>query len=88
MPATVVTDYQHECDQAKQNLSDALSSVAIYKPSLSGLSCRVLSSAAIVGLSLLLIAAAAAKPCLTKEQAMKLWPSEWLYWPNGTAGTA
>ena len=25
MPATVVTDYQHECDQAKQNRSDALS---------------------------------------------------------------
>ena len=57
-------------------------SFAIYRPSLSGLSCRLLSSAAIVGLSLLLIAATAAeaKPCLTKEQARKLWPSEWLYW--------
>ena len=57
-------------------------SFAIYRPSLSRLSCRLLSSAAIVGLSLLLIAAtaAAAKPCLTKEQARKLWPSEWLYW--------
>jgi hypothetical protein len=57
-------------------------SFAIYRPSLSGLSCRLLSSAAIVGLSLLLIAAtaAAAKPCLTNEQARKLWPSEWLYW--------
>ena len=52
----------------------------------------------IVGLSLLLIAAtaAAAKPCLTKEQARKLWPSEWLYWHTerhcwdrikGTSGT-
>jgi len=60
--------------------------------------CRLLSSAAIVGLSLLLIAAtaAAAKPCLTKEQARKLWPSEWLYWHTerhcwdrikGTSGT-
>ena len=56
------------------------------------------SSAAIVGLSLVLIAAtaAAAKPCLTKEQARKLWPSEWLYWHTerhcwdrikGTSGT-
>jgi len=73
-------------------------SFAIYMPSLSGLSCRLLSSAAIVGLSLLLIAAtaAAAKPCLTKEQARKLWPSEWLYWHTerhcwdrikGTSGT-
>jgi len=73
-------------------------SFAIYRPSLSRLSCRLLSSAAIVGLSLLLIAAtaAAAKPCLTKEQARKLWPSEWLYWHTerhcwdrikGTSGT-
>src|SRR6516165_5227302 len=73
-------------------------SFAIYTPSLSGLSCRLLSSAAIVGLSLLLIAAtaAAAKPCLTKEQARKLWPNEWLYWHTerhcwdrikGTSGT-
>jgi hypothetical protein len=49
-------------------------------------------------LSLLLMAATAAtsKPCLTKEEAKKLWPNEWLYWHTerhcwdhikGTSGT-
>jgi hypothetical protein len=40
--------------------------------------------------------AATAKPCLTKEEATKLWPKEWLYWHTerhcwdhikGTSGT-
>lgn len=40
--------------------------------------------------------AATAKPCLTKDEARKLWPNEWLYWHTerhcwdhikGTSGT-
>src|SRR5436305_2621622 len=39
-------------------------------------------AAAMVAMLLLLMSATAAmsKPCLTKEEARKLWPNEWLYW--------
>jgi hypothetical protein len=55
--------------------------------------------AAMVASLLLLLTAvttATAKPCLTKEEAKKLWPNEWLYWHTerhcwdhikGTSGT-
>jgi hypothetical protein len=42
------------------------------------------------------VTVATAKPCLTKEEARKLWPNEWLYWHTeqhcwdhikGTSGT-
>jgi hypothetical protein len=38
-------------------------------------------AAAMVAMLLLLMSATAAmsKPCLTKEEARKLWPNEWLY---------
>jgi hypothetical protein len=38
--------------------------------------------AMVASLLLLLMAGTAtlAKPCLTKEEAKKLWPNEWLYW--------
>jgi hypothetical protein len=45
---------------------------------------------------LMAVTAATAKPCLTKEDAKKLWPNEWLYWHTerhcwdhikGTSGT-
>jgi hypothetical protein len=56
------------------------------------------SCAAVASLLLLLMAATAAtsKPCLTKDEAKKLWPNEWLYWHTerhcwdhikGTSGT-
>src|SRR5215470_19128062 len=56
------------------------------------------SSAAAMVASFILMAvtAATAKPCLTKEEARKLWPNEWLYWHTerhcwdhikGTSGT-
>jgi hypothetical protein len=55
------------------------------------------STAAMVASFLLLaVTAATAKPCLTKDQARKLWPNEWLYWHTerhcwdhikGTSGT-
>ena len=47
-------------------------------------------------LPLIAVTAATAKPCLTKEEAKKLWPNEWLYWHTerhcwdhikGTSGT-
>ena len=52
----------------------------------------------LASLLLLLMAATAAtsKPCLTKKEAKKLWPNEWLYWHTerhcwdhmkGTSGT-
>jgi hypothetical protein len=52
----------------------------------------------VASLLLLQMAATAAtsKPCLTKEEAKKLWPNEWLYWHTerhcwdhikGTSGT-
>jgi len=43
---------------------------------------RYRSGAAAMVASFLLMAvtAATAKPCLTKEEARKLWPNEWLYW--------
>jgi hypothetical protein len=54
-------------------------------------------AAAMVAIFLLMaITAATAKPCLTKEEARKLWPNEWLYWHTerhcwdhikGTSGT-
>jgi hypothetical protein len=55
-------------------------------------------AAAMVAMLLLLMSATAAisKPCLTKEEARKLWPNEWLYWHTerhcwdhikGTSGT-
>ena len=55
-------------------------------------------AAAMVALLLLLMAATAAtsKPCLTKDEARKLWPNECLYWHTerhcwdhikGTSGT-
>jgi hypothetical protein len=55
-------------------------------------------AAMMASLLLLLMAAPAAtsKPCLTKEEARKLWPNEWLYWHTerhcwdhikGTSGT-
>ena len=39
-------------------------------------------AAMVASLLLLLTAvtAATAKPCLTREEARKLWPNEWLYW--------
>jgi hypothetical protein len=39
-------------------------------------------AAMVASLLFLLMAATAAtsKPCLTKEEAKKLWPNEWLYW--------
>jgi hypothetical protein len=56
------------------------------------------AAAMVASLLLLLMAATAAtsKPCLTKEEAKKLWPNEWLYWHTerhcwdhikGTGGT-
>ena len=56
------------------------------------------AAAMVASLLLLLMAATAAtsKPCLTKEEAKKLWPNEWLYWHTerhcwdhikGTSGT-
>ena len=56
------------------------------------------SGAAAMAASFLLLAvtAATAKPCLTREEARKLWPNEWLYWHTerhcwdhikGTSGT-
>jgi hypothetical protein len=46
--------------------------------------CSYKSGGAAVVASLLLlltaVTAATAKPCLTKEEARKLWPTEWLYW--------
>ena len=56
------------------------------------------AAAMVASLLLLLMAATAAlaKPCLTKEEARKLWPNEWLYWRTerhcwdhikGTSGT-
>src|SRR6516225_7282063 len=46
--------------------------------------CSYQSAAAAMVASLLLlltaVTAATAKPCLTKEEARKLWPNEWLYW--------
>ena len=55
-------------------------------------------AAATVAILLLLMAttAATSKPCLSKEEAKKLWPNEWLYWHTerhcwdrikGTSGT-
>jgi hypothetical protein len=54
-------------------------------------------AAAMVAIFLLMaVTAATAKPCLTKEEARKLWPNEWLYWHTerhcwdhikGTSGT-
>jgi hypothetical protein len=55
-------------------------------------------AAAMVAMLLLVMSATAAisKPCLTKEEARKLWPNEWLYWHTerhcwdhikGTSGT-
>jgi hypothetical protein len=43
---------------------------------------RSYQSGAAVAASFLLLAvtAATAKPCLTREEARKLWPNEWLYW--------
>ena len=47
-------------------------------------------------LLLMAVTTAAAKPCLAKEEAKKLWPNEWLYWHTerhcwdhikGTSGT-
>jgi hypothetical protein len=46
--------------------------------------------------SLMAVTPATARPCLTKEEAKKLWPNEWLYWHTerhcwdhikGTSGT-
>jgi len=59
---------------------------------------RYRSGVAAMVASFLLVAvtAATAKPCLTKEEAGKLWPNEWLYWHTerhcwdhikGTSGT-
>src|SRR5215469_14677549 len=56
------------------------------------------AAAMVASLLLLLMAATAAtsKSCLTKEEARKLWPNEWLYWHTerhcwdhikGTSGT-
>ena len=56
------------------------------------------AAATVASLLFLLMAATAAtsKPCLTKEEARKLWPNEWLYWHTerhcwdhikGTSGT-
>ena len=56
------------------------------------------TAAMVASLLFLLISATAAtsKPCLTKEEARKLWPNEWLYWHTerhcwdhikGTSGT-
>ncbi len=46
--------------------------------------CSYQSGAATMMASLLLLlmaaTAATTKPCLTKEEAKKLWPNEWLYW--------
>src|SRR5262249_44492929 len=62
--------------------------------------CSYQSGAAAMVASLLLlltaVTGATAKPCLTKEEARKLWPNEWLYWHTerhcwdhikGTSGT-
>jgi hypothetical protein len=62
--------------------------------------CSYQSRGAVMVASLLLlltaVTTATAKPCLTKEEAKKLWPNEWLYWHTerrcwdhikGTSGT-
>ena len=54
------------------------------------------AAAMVASFLLLAVTAATAKPCLTKEEARKLWPNEWLYWHTerhcwdhikGTSGT-
>ena len=53
-------------------------------------------AAMVASFLLMAVTAATAKPCLTKEEARKLWPNEWLYWHTerhcwdhikGTSGT-
>ena len=38
------------------------------------------AAAMVASFLLMAVTAATAKPCLTKEEARKLWPNEWLYW--------
>jgi hypothetical protein len=54
------------------------------------------AAAMVASFLLLAVTAATAKPCLTREEARKLWPNEWLYWHTerhcwdhikGTSGT-
>ena len=37
------------------------------------------AAAMVASFLLMAVTAATAKPCLTKEEARKLWPNEWLY---------
>ena len=57
---------------------------------------RSAAAAMVASFLLMAVTAATAKPCLTKEEAGKLWPNEWLYWHTerhcwdhikGTSGT-